>query len=957
MLPIDSSRSLSRRRNRLVPFAALVAVGCGSSGGGCAGSCGGAWKTIPAPQLTAAKSSRLDNVAQLRVTQSGFNFLNETHLNQLIGNLNGASGGLGVPCVDLKVLTDTCFGNFGLHFSAIAGDTNFNGVCDAGETTPVHITFRKLTWGLDPTNQQLKAHLVAHIETGDIYLHTKEAHDTLCNGPVEPIQARLYYNDELPGAAQQDTTIDLALRFSTAPDGRLELNVNQDSLNSLIAQFNPGAIGIDGFAGTDPTPPLTGHYSGDGCDASNTGTYAVTTPNTPNNDLNCSAVFRDIALNCPDPGAHYYCPVYFQLRDHLLNYLKTTFAPQIVGLLRTELDKVRCEGAYDGNYNPIACDSAHACPSDDDGHLLLCDSSRGVCGQSATTPANFDCEPTPLGTQGLLDLSGLTEKAGFPANTQLQVFAGLGSKHAEASVDPNGIQLSVQAGTAPAGGAVSLCVPPAFPATFTDPPALNFDDPANKPVSVTDYQLGFSVASQMLNRLFYDGYSSGLMCIALTNQTTPFISTSLFKTFLPSLGLVTGGRDVPMQILLRPSQPPLVRIGKGDLTATADGTVSVGPNNDPLVTLSFSALNLDFYGLIDERQVRLFTLQTDMLLPLSLRIFASPNQDTLVPVLGSLDAVLSNIKASNSQMLAEDPGAIKDLLGAAIKLAEPLLAGILKPITLPRTLGLDLQVAGLQGVVPLANLQTQGYAHLATYLNFAECTGGITPCGQLTVRTEARIASRSVPEDADAVRAGQVPSVVIEGSAHSAHVNAVAQFSYRLDGGLWFPWVAGPRFTVQDRRFLFPGHHQIEVVAREAGDDRSADPAPVPLDFFVSIDPPKVELVQRANGSLFTRASSPASPGDALLFSYRIDGESGWTEPGAARVFTAAEQGGRGFSVSVSDEGGRATVAHYGELTEADQVAQASLGGCSTSSRAVNWVVLWLALVLVARKLRGRYGQ
>jgi|GEM_PF-1929371 len=953
MQPIDSSQLLSRRRTRLALVAALVAVGCGSSGGGCGGSCGGALKAIPAPVLTAAKTGRLDNAAQLRVTKSGFNFLDEKHLNEILARLNGAASGFGVPCADLGVVTDVCAGSIGLHFSAIAGDTNFNNQCDPGETTPLHLTFKKLAWNLDPASQQLRAQLVAHLKTGDIYLHTKEAHDSLCGGPVEPIQARIFYDDESSGAAQQDTTIDLALEFSNAPDGRLEINVNQDSLNSIVAQFNPGAINIDGFAGTDPAPPPTGSYSGDGCDGSVSGSYSVTTPNTPNDDLNCSAVFRDIAANCPTSDAHAYCPIYFQLRDYLLNYLKTTFAPQIVGLLRKELDKVRCEGAYSADYTPIACDSQHACPHDDDDHPLLCDKSRGVCGQSATTPDKFDCEPIPLGFQGMLDLSDLTRQVGFPANTQLQLFAGLGSKHAAPSVDANGVQFSVEAGTAPASGAIALCVPPVPPPAFADPPALNFDDPANKPATVTDYQVGFSVASQMLNRAFLDGYNAGMMCIALTSQTTPFISTSLFKTFLPSLGFITGGRDVPMQILLRPTQPPTVRIGKGDLSTNPDGTVTIGPNNDPLVTLGFSALDLDFYGLVDDRQVRLFSLQTDLLLPLGLRVFASPQQDTLVPVLGSLDAVLSNIKASNNQMLAEDPGVIKDLLGAAIKLAEPLLAGVLKPITLPRTLGLDLQVAGLQGVVPLANLKNQGYAHLAAYLRFAQCDA-ITPCQQATVKTEARIESRFVPEDADAVRAGQIPSVVIEGAAHSALGNPVAQFSYRLDGGLWSAWVAGPRFTVQDRRFLFPGHHQIEVVAREAGDDRSADPSPVPLDFFVSIEPPKVELVERPNGSLSTRVSGSASREEALRFSYRVDGESGWSEPGAARAFTPATLGGRGLSVSVSDEGGRATVVHYGDSTEASQQAQASLGGCSTSSRAGNGAVLWVLLALCAVKLRRR---
>src|SRR5260370_25743430 len=173
----------------------------------------------------------------------------------------------------------------------------------------------------------------------------------------------------------------------------------------------------------------------------------------------------------------------------------------------------------------------------------------------------------------------------------------------------------------------------------------------------------------MLNRGFLDAFNAGLLCVAISNKTTPFISSGLFKTFLPSLGLVTGGADVPMVILLRPTAPPFVRVGRN----TPD---------DPLITLSFRKMNFDFYALVDDLQARIFTSQADMRLPLALRTFADANSDTLQPVIGGLDTVLTDISAlspdgdssGKKDMLAEDSGVAKDLLGAAVRLPQAALA-------------------------------------------------------------------------------------------------------------------------------------------------------------------------------------------------------------------------------------------------------------------------------------------
>ncbi|MBS2025611.1 MAG: hypothetical protein JST92_24700, partial [Deltaproteobacteria bacterium] len=583
-----------------------------------------------------------------------------------------------------------------------------------------------------------------------------------------------------------------------------------------------------------------------------------------------------------------------------------------------------------------------------------------VCYAAGQDISKFECEPVALAIAGQLDVTSLTDVVGFPSDTKLNLFAGLGGKTAPAAIDAKGLQLAGMAGTQPGNASgVSVCVPPiTFPPDTAAIPALNFDDLANQPPAAgsstqvaLDYQVGFALASQMLNRGFYDAFNSGMLCITVSDKTAAPISTSFLKILLPSIGLLTHGQDAPLAILLRPTTAPVIRIGRGTNNVNTDGTVTP---NDPLITVTLNKLNLDFYATIDERSVRLFTLTADVSLPLGLRTFAGAQQDTLQPVLGDLTTVLTNITASNNEMLAEDPSELSQLLGAAIKLAQPLLAGVLKPITLPKMLGLDFQVKGVAGAVPIDPAHPEnGYHHLAIWAGIQQCTG--TPggaCARYETDTEAAIVNRNVPDDLEELRGPNrvLPSVDIEAKALTARHGDV-DFSYRIDGGFWSPWIRQSRFTVQDELFMIQGHHRIEVTSREGGDDRTQDLEPAVVDFLVSIEPPTVALNELADGSIQTKSHSAASPSWALKYRYKFEGE-GWSELGASRDISAAERGGRGVAVQVVDEAGRVAKAHIGDVSDELNAATQGAVGCSTMPGSTAWGLLPLMLVGVMLGLR-----
>ncbi len=978
---------------RPVVAALLLAVGCSGTGSSCGSSCGGAFKTVGVGtdgpntpyRFPISAGSTLDNVAQVRITKSAFDSLFSA------GSLNDVLAGLGntlaVPCIGPKpagpiptfcACTSCPAGSTSLpgnfidisKFGLIVGDANFNGTCDAGETTPVDLKFKQVTWTLDQTNQLLRAKIILHIKAA-LYLRTLEAHSSLCSNTT-PLQGRVFIDDEGVGLNPQDTELDVDLRFGTAPDGRLMIYPTDASIAALVDNFNIAALGVDGSVSANQLPPGSGSYQDNGCSATSVTSYNPY-KSGDNSRLACSEFFNVLAGGCngvdPNSSQGIWCStIWPTIRQLLFDQLKVLIKNQVTGVIKQQLDNLRCERPLDAQGKAVACSSTALCPKDDLGHAEACDTARGVCVAAGQDKNKGECEPTAFAIQGQLDLAAAASSTavGFPSDARLNLYAGLGGTTAPAAISTTGLQLAARAGTQPAANTtsgISVCVPPfTFVPVDVNPPSLDFDLAANQPDSVKVdglYDLGFSVASQMLNRGFYDGFNAGVFCLTVSNKTAALVSSGLFGTFLPSLGPsgpLTGGKDVPMAILLRPTLAPFIRIGKGSLKQNADGTFSP---DDALIDIRLDKLNLDFYAIIDERSVRLFTLQADVDLPLGLRTFPGAQADTLQPVLGSLDTVLKNITAINNEMLNEDPVLLKDLIGAAVRLAQPLLAGALGPIALPKVAGLDFQVKGLGGAVPVSsNVALDGYHHLGIWAQIARCGAAPLPaCARYQVGTEARLASSNVPDDLDELRGPNkiIPSAVIEARSISARP-VEAEFSYRVDSGLWSPWVRGPRFTVRDSIFLFQGHHQIDVTSREMGDDRTQNLEPVSVDFLVSIEPPTADLVQLADGSVVTKSHSAASQSWQLSYSYRLEGERAFGDKGLARTFSAQELGGRGVSVLVTDEAGRTAKASFGLTGDSEAAAVLAASGCATSPGTTTWSLFPLLAVGLVLAFRRRHS-
>src|SRR5699024_9429019 len=124
-----------------------------------------------------------------------------------------------------------------------------------------------------------------------------------------------------------------------------------------------------------------------------------------------------------------------------------------------------------------------------------------------------------------------------------------------------------------------------------------------------EFHLGAGISMSGLNRVLWSAYSSGLLCLSISGEADglEMLSTSLVSLFVQSLGNLTYGEDQPLMIQLRPQYPPEVDF-KEDQGQGAELDVII------------PELHLDFYTIVDQRYMRIFTLQVDVKLPLGLHV-------------------------------------------------------------------------------------------------------------------------------------------------------------------------------------------------------------------------------------------------------------------------------------------------------------------------------------------------
>lgn len=511
------------------------------------------------------------------------------------------------------------------------------------------------------------------------------------------------------------------------------------------------------------------------------------------------------------------------IKDLLLGQMKNALSGQIAKIF----DKQLCLG----------CDTTK-CPSG-----TTCDSKTKLCMRGSSCVQQ-------LGTEGraTVDMLG--------AKTKLDYLVHLGGS---VGMRTSGINLGLNGGMA-APGKPASCIKPR-PDLKPDPQKQRLGtpksleknlDPDGKP-----FDVGVGVYRSFLDFAGWAAYTGGALCLQAGSDLSSLLTTDAFTLIMPSLAQLTGGSPAAVRLAIRPGTPPRFTLGKGVVKDKGKGNYAI---QSPLLKVGLKDFHIDFYALLDQRYVRVLRLTADVELPLALVMVGSEIQ----PVLGELGNAFQNLRVTGSDLLSENPKELAAKFPVVLKLALGFIPDLLdKGIALPNLMGLALQDPKFTGIenntvlgvfAKLQRAKSTTAAHLSL------------PLPSPPARTEAQLIELQMPAELDVMKLrrkadlARGPRAVIEVGGRSD--GRQLEYSWRVDGTTWSPFVAGPRLELQSPLLFLLGEHTVEVRARVRGLPSTTDPTPARVTFNVR-DPRRPPAPQQVDSELGGGcAAAPGAPDD-----------------------------------------------------------------------------------------------
>jgi MYXO-CTERM domain-containing protein len=536
----------------------------------------------------------------------------------------------------------------------------------------------------------------------------------------------------------------------------------------------------------------------------------------------------------------------------------------LIGTLQDRIDQQLCQQA-----NPAVSPS---CP-------LGTFNVAGTCRYENN--ANAECASIILGTDGHVDLGGLLASVSPGTKGGLDVLFAAGgpsqrddnSGHAWGDLNPiaGGATLGMYGGAEPMP--LSGCVPfsdmPA-PTGIPIPDEMAANTIADWPADVVGPHVGIAVSERFANYALNGMYNSGLLCLGISTETVPQLSSgtlSLLAASLKDLGLQREQQQVAL--VIRPGKPPSMTFGNGTNLET-----------DPLMRVRLDQASFDFYIWSLDRYIRFMTATFDLEAPVNLSV----TPDGLLPVLEKIN--VTNGKVTNSELLREDPAVIAAALQGLIGgLAGQFLGG-LRPIDLDAALG----SAGLTLTIP-ETVEGKGSAGLRRLSKGADgylgifATLGIAAKQPLApakeVETEARVINKTLDKTAfrlATARPDNAPVVTLQMSSPLDTGAQVVEYSYRVDRGAWHPFTRERIVDVRDEWLRLQGKHVISVRSRIAGQPMTLDMTPAEVEVVIDAEAPAIAVGEVGEGNkVALDVRDRISGGDEPLVRYRLD-DGAWSE-------------------------------------------------------------------------------
>ncbi|MEW5854257.1 MAG: MYXO-CTERM sorting domain-containing protein [Myxococcota bacterium] len=658
------------------------------------------------------------------------------------------------------------------------------------------------------------------------------------------------------------------------------------------------------------------------------------------------------------------------VKDWIVGSFAGDLGTTLKDALNEALDPVRTQAC-----TPYA--SGYQCPAKPGVWESLCYTD----GKCHFTDGNEAPIPGLLGVEGQVDLAAnLPSFLAGNGDVQFSVFAG-GTREGGANAahfSNNGLNVGLVGG---ANADDNPCVPPRnggpinvssfdFPATVA---------PANGG-SASTYMVGMAAHDALLGEMLGEAYSAGLLCQEISSYRVGLINSGI-------VGLLLGEGDAmaalynepnpaprPAIMELRPREPPEAQIGLGTTAPDPDDPTRT-ILDQPLLTLSVPNLDINIYVLVEDRYVRLVTLNVDLAVGLGLEI---NGQGQVHVIANPVDTWLREVRARNADALnqteEEIAQAVPELLAAFLPQFAPDLD---QTFDLPSMRGFELQRVRFKGMENGFGTTAFGHTRYEFLGVFADLAfdAAAANASTLRVQTVASLERMEIPTPAEmSVSNGaarkRIKAILRVDSA--APGNTPVEHSYRVDNGLWHPYRQGTELVVSDVELNLQGAHTIQVRSRVVDAPGTLDETPVIIPVLSDAEAPRLQ-VSRTDDTLRIIVWDRVAEPEDIHVRYRVndiawidvDGETERSvdlDDVAADAFIEVEARDQAGHVALSTLGERAKkrpimrTGEVGTLPVKDQASTTTRSSNGCSSTAVQHglptgvMVLALAALLVRRR-------
>jgi MYXO-CTERM domain-containing protein len=535
-----------------------------------------------------------------------------------------------------------------------------------------------------------------------------------------------------------------------------------------------------------------------------------------------------------------------------------TINDQLTGFLNETIAELEAE-----NLCRTCGDQQPACPG------------NSTCGEQAGVQVckyqDDTCVPAKLGIEGNLKLGSVIGDFSENPTAGVHTMANLADK---ADVD-TGLNLALRTGFQQENSARCIPIDPTARPSFD---AIGASDSiyTDQRGSGDSFMVGIGVHKRAVEHALWSTWASGALCLQVSGADISELNPNTLGLLLPSIKELTSSNAL-LFLKIVPQTAPKVQLGANTVTESGD-TYEI---QDPLLTLDWKDLDIHFYAYSQDRFLRLFSLRADVTVPVAL---AADGQGSIIPVLGDLDDAVDNIRPMKTELLAEDPQRLVDLVPTLISQALPSLAGSLnEPIELPEFFGLAI------GLDQEDITSVDNNTMIALFADLVEVSQTNFMATLDTSIVDTRVdtsewTDSGIPQ----------PKVVVDVFASTpidnvGTVTRDVEFSYRVDGGSWSLFHRTDRLIIQDPALVLQGHHSIDVRARWRGAPGTAETDYATVDVPVDYQAPELSI-ERSGAVVSLEASDVVD--DELEYRYRIVDDSGgsdWTDWSSQAAVDLAE--------------------------------------------------------------------